>query len=205
MVMEKISLDPSESYSAVELNTIQAAAGEDSDAETTFSTLPYLPPQASRQYLYCLQPKAELPKGVTSIGKLEMVWRTSLGERGRLQTSQLQRMAPGYGDLRLTIASAPSAVKQQTIFEILCRLQNCSDRPLDLVFHVDESLTPGVVWCGKFNTKLGQLQPNLAMDLTLKLLPICPGLQIISGVRLTDTFLKRTYEHDEIAHVFIYS
>lgn len=52
----------------------------------------------TRQYLYCLKPKKEFAekagiiKGVTVIGKLDIVWKTNLGERGRLQTSQLQRM-----------------------------------------------------------------------------------------------------------------
>lgn len=52
----------------------------------------------TRQYLYCLKPKQEFAekagviKGVTVIGKLDIVWKTNLGERGRLQTSQLQRM-----------------------------------------------------------------------------------------------------------------
>lgn len=52
----------------------------------------------TRQYLYCLKPKPEFAekagviKGVTVIGKLDIVWKTNLGERGRLQTSQLQRM-----------------------------------------------------------------------------------------------------------------
>jgi len=51
-----------------------------------------------RQYLYCLQPRAEALldsralRGESNIGKLDLVWRTSLGDRGRLQTSQLQRM-----------------------------------------------------------------------------------------------------------------
>ena len=31
---------------------------------------------------------------VTAIGKLDIVWRTSLCDRGRLQTSQLQRLPP---------------------------------------------------------------------------------------------------------------
>ena len=55
----------------------------------------------TRQYLYCLKPKPEYAekagviKGVTVIGKLDIVWKTNLGERGRLQTSQLQRMVRG--------------------------------------------------------------------------------------------------------------
>lgn len=58
----------------------------------------YLQPMDTRQYLYCLKPKPEFAekagviKGVTVIGKLDIVWKTNLGERGRLQTSQLQRM-----------------------------------------------------------------------------------------------------------------
>ena len=51
-----------------------------------------------RQYLYCLSPKAEILadpkslKGVTHIGKLDIVWKTNMAEKGRLQTSPLQRV-----------------------------------------------------------------------------------------------------------------
>lgn len=68
--------------------------------ESTFGKMSYLQPMDTRQYLYCLKPKPEYAekagviKGVTVIGKLDIVWKTNLGERGRLQTSQLQRMVP---------------------------------------------------------------------------------------------------------------
>ncbi len=67
-------------------------------SESTFGKMSYLQPLDTRQYLYCLKPKPEFAekagviKGVTVIGKLDIVWKTNLGERGRLQTSQLQRM-----------------------------------------------------------------------------------------------------------------
>lgn len=57
-----------------------------------------LHPQAVCQFLYCLSPSDKLSSdlkmlsGATNIGKLDIVWRSNLGERGRLQTSQLQRM-----------------------------------------------------------------------------------------------------------------
>ena len=63
-----------------------------------FGRINVLQPQASRQFLYCLAPQPSLTadvrllSGATNIGKLDMVWRSNLGERGRLQTSQLQRM-----------------------------------------------------------------------------------------------------------------
>ena len=63
-----------------------------------FGKVNYLNPMDIRQYLYCLMPKPEViktnkvMKGVTDIGKIDIVWKTNLGERGRLQTSQLQRV-----------------------------------------------------------------------------------------------------------------
>ena len=55
-------------------------------------------PYDVRQYLYRLVPKAEvrsdarLLRGVANIGKLDIVWRSNMGEKGRLQTSALQRV-----------------------------------------------------------------------------------------------------------------
>jgi len=72
------------------------------DGESVFGHVNVLQPQASRQFLYCLAPQASLTSdlrllsGATNIGKLDIVWRSNLGERGRLQTSQLQRMVCWY-------------------------------------------------------------------------------------------------------------
>jgi len=198
--MERIVLEPSEYYACKELNPQRF--DDESDGPS------YMNPQDTRQYLYCLSPKPEFSlndyRGVTSIGKLDMVWRTSMGERGRLQTSQLQRMAPGYGDLRLTVEKIPATVKLQETFEIVCRLHNCCERPLDLHMMLDGSLqSPGLLFCSTRAIEIGQLAPNSWQDITLQLVAVAHGLQVISGIRLTDTFLKRTYEHDEIAQVFV--
>ncbi len=51
-----------------------------------------------QQFLYCLTPlphvlnDPKVLKGVTNIGKLDIVWKTNMGEKGRLQTSPLQRV-----------------------------------------------------------------------------------------------------------------
>lgn len=63
-----------------------------------FGNITLLHPQSISQYLYCLSPNDKLISdvkslsGATNIGKLDIVWRSNLGEKGRLQTSQLQRM-----------------------------------------------------------------------------------------------------------------
>ena len=65
---------------------------------SVFGAVNSMGPSEVRQYLYCLQPQPDVSadvrqmKNVTLIGKLDIVWRSSMAERGRLQTSPLQRM-----------------------------------------------------------------------------------------------------------------
>lgn len=69
-----------------------------SAGKSIFGKTTILHPQAISQFLYCLSPSEKLSSdlkllsGATNIGKLDIVWRSNLGEKGRLQTSQLQRM-----------------------------------------------------------------------------------------------------------------
>uniref|UniRef100_A0AAF5PY18 Trafficking protein particle complex subunit 13 n=2 Tax=Wuchereria bancrofti TaxID=6293 RepID=A0AAF5PY18_WUCBA len=203
MVLEKVILEPSDFYLSSEISP------PGTENETMDQS--YLNPSDIRQYLFCLKPKTTdyslnyFRKG-TSIGKLDMVWRTSMGERGRLQTSALQRMAPGYGDLRLTIEKIPATVKALQSFRMVCRLlmnYSFSERSLDLVLTLDGKLQPNIAFCSISGVELGQLAPNSTTDFSIELLPLTPGLQSISGIRVTDTFLRRTYEHDDIAQVFV--
>ncbi|XP_042588120.1 trafficking protein particle complex subunit 13 isoform X3 [Cyprinus carpio] len=203
MFMEKVSLEPSMMYNVTELNNVSAGI----ESESTFGRMSYLQPLDTRQYLYCLKPKPEFAekagviKGVTVIGKLDIVWKTNLGERGRLQTSQLQRMAPGYGDVRLSLELIPDTVSLEEPFDITCKITNCSERTMDLVLEMCN--TRSVHWCGVSGRQLGKLSPSASLSIPLKLLSSVQGLQSISGLRLTDTFLKRTYEYDDIAQVCV--
>uniref|UniRef100_A0A2K6MEE8 Trafficking protein particle complex subunit 13 n=1 Tax=Rhinopithecus bieti TaxID=61621 RepID=A0A2K6MEE8_RHIBE len=206
MFMEKVSLEPSIMYNVTELNSV-IQAGE---CVSTFGSRAYLQPMDTRQYLYCLKPKKEFAekagiiKGVTVIGKLDIVWKTNLGERGRLQTSQLQRMAPGYGDVRLSLEAIPDTVNLEEPFHITCKITNCSsERTMDLVLEMCN--TNSIHWCGISGRQLGKLHPSSSLSLALTLLSSVQGLQSISGLRLTDTFLKRTYEYDDIAQVCVVS
>ncbi|KAM4051597.1 trafficking protein particle complex subunit 13 isoform 2-T2 [Anomaloglossus baeobatrachus] len=206
MFMEKVSLEPSLMYNVSELNSV----GDNGEGLSTFGSKTYLQPMDTRQYLYCLKPKPEFAekagviKGVTVIGKLDIVWKTNLGERGRLQTSQLQRMAPGYGDVRLSLETIPDTVSLEEPFDITCKITNCSsERTMDLILEMCN--TSSIHWCGVSGRQLGKLHPSSSMFLTLTLLSSVQGLQSVSGLRLTDTFLKRTYEYDDIAQVCVVS
>lgn len=110
--LEKVELDSSEQYTVTSLNTLP-------NGESVFTSKNMLQPNNSCQFLYCikvtiirylgirfklntlqhiLQPKPEIAKDIktlrqaNNVGKLDIVWRSNFGEKGRLQTSQLQRL-----------------------------------------------------------------------------------------------------------------
>ncbi|VDP08039.1 unnamed protein product [Soboliphyme baturini] len=173
-------------------STIVRLVLEDVEYFRVFSSS-YLNPGSSKQYLYCLKSKCsqgpKLDHGVTFVGKLDMMWRALMGELGRLQTSQLQRMVTGYGDLRLLVKAIPSVVKLFTPFDVICTLQNCCDRNLDLTLTLDNSLQPGLIWDSISGVKLEELTANKIIEISLSVIPTMLGLQVCFPYGC-DTFLS---------------
>lgn len=51
--------------------------------------------------------------------------------------------------------------------------------------------------------RLGQILPNAHAKFQIEVLPLEKGIQPLSGIRITDTFLKRTYEMDNLAQIHV--
>ncbi|XP_071835937.1 trafficking protein particle complex subunit 13-like isoform X2 [Apostichopus japonicus] len=205
MCIEKVSLEPAPEYTVTELNL----QPDDSDS-SIFGAITYVNPMDTRQYLYRLQAKPQqgsergtFTKGVSSIGKLDIVWKTNLGERGRLQTSPLQRVSPGCGDIKLVVLQIPDSITLQSSFKFLCKLTSCCERTMDLKLNLQKAGT-GLSWMGISGKQLGKLGPGDSLQIELSMLSTIPGLQSISGLRIIDQNLKRTYEHDDIAQIFVH-
>ncbi|XP_078038449.1 trafficking protein particle complex subunit 13 [Augochlora pura] len=198
--LEKVSLESSHLFSVSTLNTNEKG-------ESIYGSVNILDTDCSRQYLYCLKPQSTLLKdpkmmhNATNIGKLDIVWRSNLGERGRLQTSQLQRMAPEYGDLRVTIKNIPLKVYLEQSLKFDCRIINTSERSMDLMLYLESSNS--IAWCGISTTKIETLKPGGSIDIPLCLIPLHSGIITISGLKLEDTCLKRTYDYDDLAQIFV--
>ncbi|XP_076619714.1 trafficking protein particle complex subunit 13 [Colletes latitarsis] len=198
--LEKVSLESSNLFSVSTLNTNE-------NGDSIYGSVNVLDTDCSRQYLYCLKPQLTLLKdpkmmhNATNIGKLDIVWRSNLGERGRLQTSQLQRMAPEYGDLRVTIKDIPLEVYLEQTVNFKCHIINTSERSMDLMLSLESSSS--IAWCGISNIKIGTLKSGTSIDIPLCLVPLHSGIITISGLKLEDTFLKRTYDYDDLAQIFV--
>lgn len=203
LCLEKVELEPSPYFSVTPMNKVLP------DSNTlVFGRMNVVNPHDTRQYLYCLKPRAEARSNpaalrqATSIGKLDIVWRTNMGDRGRLQTSQLQRMTPQYGDVRVTVERIPSVVRLEEQFEVCLSITNICERTLELYLEFLGG-GGGSVWSGVSSRSLPSLQPGQSVSLSLPLVPLQTGLQTIAGIRLTDTFLKRAYNYENLAQVFI--
>ncbi|XP_066586798.1 trafficking protein particle complex subunit 13 [Prorops nasuta] len=198
--LEKVSLESSHLFSVSTLNT-------NDKNESIYGSVNLLDSGCSRQYLYCLTPQATLLKDLkmmqnaTNVGKLDIVWRSNLGERGRLQTSQLQRMAPEYGDLRVTMNDIPMHVYLEKPINFKCHVINTSERNMDLELSLHSNSS--IAWCGISNTMIGTLKPGSSIDIPLCLISMVAGIITISGLKLTDTFLNRTYDYDDLIQIFV--
>lgn len=213
LCLEKVGLEPSPMFRVMPLNHIPNSdtEGEEDQEEKrlVFGRVNYLQPQDSRQYLFCLTPRSDLKltykqlKGTTNIGKLDIIWRTNLGDRGRLQTSQLQRLAPNHGDIRFNVETVPSTVGLYKSFKMTCCIFNNSERTLDLELNLENVNKPRILWSGSCSRKLGLVEPSGSMDVVLEAVPQSTSLQSVSGIRITDSLLMRTYQFDDICHIYV--
>ena len=88
--LEKVEFESSHNYTVTSLNSF-------ANGESVFPSREMLEPINSCQFLYKIKAVNSLAqnlnalKSACDVGKLDMSWKSNLGQRGRIQTSQLQR------------------------------------------------------------------------------------------------------------------
>ncbi|CRK89262.1 CLUMA_CG003021, isoform A [Clunio marinus] len=201
--LERVELEASEQYTVTSLN-------QTADGKSIFSSIGRLQPQNSCQFLYCIKPIPSIAsdlkvlKLANNIGKVDIVWRSSnFAERGRLQTSQLQRSPVEYGDLRLTVIEAESMCTIATPFVFKCRVTNTSNRSMELNLNFNMKSRRGHAYTGSSEQSLGMIEPERTKEFTLTIFPTRLGIISISDLQLTDVYMKRSYEFEDILQVFI--
>lgn len=97
-MFERMRLECTDGWTATDVNTIASEGVQ----ESIFSgAMAVMQPQDMRQYVYVLQPKtinlsptSYAPGAIIPLGRLDISWRSSFGEPGRLLTSMLSRRLP---------------------------------------------------------------------------------------------------------------
>lgn len=60
-----------------------------------------------------------------------------------------------------------------------------------------------ILWNGVSDRVLCKIEPAQFTDVSLQLTPVLPGLHNVSGLKIVDLLLKRTYEYPDIAQIFV--
>ncbi|KAF7261148.1 hypothetical protein EG68_01384 [Paragonimus skrjabini miyazakii] len=182
-----------------------------------------------------LSSQALQPPPPISAGRLDITWRSTMGERGRLQTSSLKYEIPNWGDLHLTALELPSKVLTEEPFRVVFEMTNRSGNYLDLMLDlrtlgtsmpetsyrsthtgkedsspscaVDPVPTPlpPLVWLGLTSRRLGTLSPGRSISFSLTMMATAPGLQTVSGVLVHEVTVDRDYEFNNLGHVLVCS
>ncbi|KAF6199636.1 hypothetical protein GE061_005934 [Apolygus lucorum] len=197
LILERVALESSPFFKVEKYNTLQKV--EDLQ-------LNVMAPGEKKQFLYCLTPDwKEIPHlkklfDTTYIGKLDIVWRSSLGERGRLQTSQLHKKQQEQCDLHLSVEELSGVVYVNEMFTAKFKIVNLTDRSMDMTLILEQA--KGYAWVGKSGTSLGTIPAGESKNFVLNMVPLSLGLVSISGVRIKDPFQSKVYDFDEITQVF---
>ncbi|KAJ3024226.1 hypothetical protein HKX48_004499 [Thoreauomyces humboldtii] len=168
----------------------------------------YLNPQDTRQYLYMLQPKRPhdpVARTTPTLGKLDIMWRTHLGQTGRLQTSQLSRKVPVADPYDLELLSTPVKILAEHPFAISVRVHNnLATETLRLTLHGVKSKMSSVLLMGPSETACGNVPPLGHVDVELNLFPLLAGLHKVAGFRLSDLVSGTSREIDNLTEVYVW-
>eukprot|EP00897_Mesotaenium_endlicherianum_P002298 jgi/Mesen1/2096/ME000151S01356 len=143
-------------------------------------------------------------EGGSALGKLEITWRTTLGEPGRLQTQQIVGNPIARKEVELKLVELPSRIVLERPFIVQCRLTNCTERPLGpLTVSMPQQVdAPGgapkppviVVVSGPWSLTVPGVQANASYHFSLCMVALAAGVQRIAGIGVLDVRDAKPYD-----------
>jgi len=217
MMLERMRFEPAEHFLHEDLNYFHTEENKENHLKSTFGSQ-YLNQHDVRQYLYLLTPKNteddRIARTTNTLGKLDIVWRTTMGEMGRLQTSQLTRKVPVLDELLVQAFDVPSTkvtedgefakgVRAEEPFTIGIRIRNHSGQNMKVVLSAVKAKMGSVLLSGVSTRQLGDLLPDQAIETKVEFFPLSPGLQKVGGLKIVDLISGYTKEVDHLCDVFV--
>lgn len=211
MFLERMKFEPSEHFQYEDLNQCVPANQQDKSPKSVFDDS-FIHPQDVRQYLYMLSPRNSendrISRTTNALGKLDIVWRSYMGDLGRLQTSQLTRKAPVLEDLEIQpfwIAKGPVKIVLEQPFKLGIRIRNHSNDNMKLMLSSIKIKMGSVLLSGLSSRHIGEVSPNQSTETQVEFFPLTPGLQRVGGLRVMDLLSGYTKDIDHICDIFVLS
>ncbi|KAL5730237.1 hypothetical protein ACHQM5_003085 [Ranunculus cassubicifolius] len=213
LYMDQVEFEPAQNWSAKLLKADEHHSLSNSQTREIFK-----PPILIRSgggihnYLYHLthfshgSPRMKI-EGSNTLGKLQITWRTNLGEPGRLQTQQILGTPIAQKEIELKIVEVPSVVILERPFLIRLNLKNQTDRvmgPFEVFFsQSDPQEDRGIVVNGLQMIVLPEVGAFSSSELNLNLIATRLGVQKITGITVFDVIEKKTHEPLPDLEIFV--
>lgn len=198
LYMDQVEFEPAPNWSAKILKADEHKSKDNSPSREIFKP-PVLVKSGGgiRNYLYQLSLSSHGSAESNVLGKLQITWRTNLGEPGRLQTQQILGTSITPKEIELHVAEVPSAINLDRPFLVHLNLTNQTDRelgPFEVWLSQDDTLDEKTVMINGLQTmELSQLEAFGSTDFYLNLIATKLGVQKITGITVFDKSEKKTY------------
>ncbi|XP_057950354.1 uncharacterized protein LOC131145225 isoform X2 [Malania oleifera] len=215
LYMDQVEFEPSQHWSAKILKPDEQHLEKDSLAREIFKP-PILVRSGGGIHNYLYQLKSSLHgsthtkvEGSNILGKLQITWRTNLGEPGRLQTQQILGSPITHKEIELQVVEVPSFVVLEKPFLVHLNLTNHMERkmgPFEVHLSQGDLHAEKVVMINGLQTlALPQVEAFGSTDFRLNLIAIKPGVQKITGITLFDTRERKSYDPLPDLEIFVES
>ncbi|MED6195747.1 hypothetical protein PIB30_040993 [Stylosanthes scabra] len=213
LFMDQVDFEPAQNYTS----TILKGDGHHSKRESLIRET-FKPPILIRSgggiynYLYQLKSStgsSALSKveGSNVLGKLQITWRTNLGEPGRLQTQQILGTPTTKKEIELQVVEVPSIINLQRPFVLKLSLTNQIDRelgPFEVSLSENESYVERVVMINGLQSMfVPQVAALGSTEFHLNLIATKTGIQRISGITVFDSKEMKSYEPLPDLEIFV--
>ncbi|KNA18214.1 hypothetical protein SOVF_072850 [Spinacia oleracea] len=145
-------------------------------------------------------------EGSNILGKLQITWRTNLGEPGRLQTQHILGSPVPRKEIDLQVVKIPPAIIMHKPFEVQLRLTNQTERalgPFEIWFSGDANGELAFMVNGLQTMALPEIRALTSTDLNMNLISTKLGVQKITGITVFDSVEKKTYEPLPDLEIFV--
>ncbi|KAK9057996.1 hypothetical protein SSX86_022836 [Deinandra increscens subsp. villosa] len=205
LYMDQVDFEPASNWSAVLLR----ADSHHSEKSVSASREIFKPPILIKSgggihnYLYQLKPLLDESapmkfEGSNVLGKLQITWRTNLGEPGRLQTQQITGNLITQKEIELKATKVPSVIILEKPFTVCLSLTNLTESklgPFEVLLSLSDSQEEkSLIGVGLKKMALPQVEAFRSLNFQMNLIPMEAGMQKISGITVFNTTEKKSYD-----------
>ena len=166
----------------------------------------YLKPDQVLQLIHRITVKpgcADAAQAATDLGRLEIRWKTAMGEPGCILSQPVVRKLPTTKEVQLEVRGAPAELELGEPFLATCVVTNRTARPMSLQLQFRRDLMVGVFVSDLAFQNLGEVGANASKECTVELLPLVAGMHELKGVMVEDLRTNKKYTQERLLDMYV--